>query len=69
MTENQLKVKLSNNKTEALVFSVLSSLKLSTVFFPDSVTLGSHTIPFSNSARNLGFILDSNVSMKKSIRS
>ena len=35
---------------------------------PDSITLGpSHNIPFSDSARNLGVILDSNLSMKKHI--
>ena len=37
-----------------------------TVPLPDSITLGSH-IPFSDSARNLGFILDSELSMKKHI--
>ena len=45
--------------------SFSSSLKLSTVSLPDSITLGSHNIPFSDSARNLGFILGSNLSMKK----
>ena len=35
-----------------------SSLKPSTVSLPDSITLGSHNILFSDSARNLGFILD-----------
>ena len=34
---------------------------------PTSITLGSHNIPFSDSARNLGFILDSKLSMKKHI--
>ena len=33
----------------------------------DSITLGSHNIPFSDSARNLGFILDSKLSTKKHI--
>ncbi len=56
MTENQLK--LNDDKTEALLFSFLSSLKPSTVSLPDSITLGSHNDPFSDSARNLGFILD-----------
>ena len=65
MTENQLK--LNDNKTEALLFPFSSSLKPSTVPLPDSVTLGSHNIPFSDSARNLGFILDSKLSMKKHI--
>ena len=65
MTRNQLK--LNNDKTEALLFPFLSSLKPSTISLPDSITLGSHNIPFSDSARNLDFILDSNLSMKKHI--
>ena len=65
MTENQLK--LNDDKTEALLFPFSSSLKPSTVPLPDSITLGSHNIPFSDSARNLGFILDSELSMKKHI--
>ena len=36
-------------------------------YITDSITLGSHNIPFSDSARNLGFILDSKLSMKKHI--
>ena len=40
-------------------------MKPSTVSLPDSITLGSHSIPFSDSARNLRFILDSELSMKK----
>ena len=65
MMENQLK--LNDNKTEALLFPFSSSLKPSTVPLPDSITFGSHNIPFSDSARNLGFILDSKLSMKKHI--
>ena len=65
MTENQLK--LNDDKTEALFFPFSSSLKPSTVPLPDSITLGSHNIPFSDSARNLGSILDSKLSMKKHI--
>ena len=64
MMENQLK--LNDDKTEALLFPFSSSLKL-TVPLPDSITLGSHNIPFSDSARNLGFILDSKLSVKKHI--
>ena len=65
MTEKQLK--LNDDKTEALLFPFSSSLKPSTGPLPDSITLGSHNIPFSDSARNLGFILDSKLSMKKHI--
>ena len=65
MTENQLK--LNDDKTEALLFPFSSSLKPSTVSLPDSITLGSHNIPISDSARNLGFIFDSKLSMKKHV--
>ena len=64
-SRNQLK--LNDDKTEALLFPFPSSLKPSTVPLPDSITLGSHNIPFSDSARNLGFILDSKLSMKKHV--
>ena len=40
-------------------------LNPSTVSLPDSITLGPHNITFSNSARNFGVILDSNLSTKK----
>ena len=55
MTENQLK--LNDDKTEALLLSFFSSSK------PAAISL--HNIPFSDSVRNLGFILDSELSMKK----
>ena len=48
-------------------FPFSSFLKPSTVPLPGSITLGSHNIPFSGSARNLGFILDSKLSMKKHV--
>ena len=65
MTGNKLK--LNDDKTEALLFPFSSSLKSSTVSLPDSITLGSHNIPFSDSASNLAFILDSKLSMKKHV--
>ena len=65
MTENQLK--LNDDKTEALLFPFSSSLKPSTIHLPDSIILGSHNIPFSDSARNLGFILVSKLSLKKHV--
>ena len=63
MTENQ--IKLNDDKTEALL-SLSSSLK-PTVSLPASITVGSHNIPFSDSARNLGVILDSKLSTKKHV--
>ena len=65
ITENQLR--LNDDKTKGLLFPFSSSLKPSTVSFPDSITLGSHNIAFSDSARNLGVILDSKLSMKKHV--
>ena len=65
MTENLLK--LNGDKTEALLFPFSSSLKPSAVTLPDSITLGSRNIPFSDSARNLGFVLHSKLSMKKHV--
>ena len=62
MAENQLKL---NDCKTALLFPFSSSLKPSTVSRPDSVTLGN--IPFSDSASNLGVILDSNLSTKKHV--
>ena len=63
MTEHQLK--RNDDKTEALLFPSSSSLKPSTISLPDSITLGSHNIPFPDSARNPGIILDSKLSAKK----
>ena len=65
MTENRLK--LNDDKTEALLFSFFSSSKPAAVSLPDSITLGCHNVPFSDSARNLGFIHDSELSMKKHV--
>ena len=65
MTENQLK--LDDDKTEALLFPFSSSLKPSTVSLPNSITLGSHNIPFSDSSRNIEFILDSKLYTKKHV--
>ena len=44
-----------------------SSLKPSIVSPPDSITLGSHNFPISDSTRNLVVILDSKLSMKKHV--
>ena len=49
MTKHRLK--LNDDKTEALLFPFSSSSKPSTVSLPDLVTLGSRCILFSDSAR------------------
>ena len=43
-TENQLR--LNDDKTEAILFPFSSSLRPFTISHPDSITLGSHNIPF-----------------------
>ena len=53
------------NRSSSL--SLFVFLKPSTISLPDSITLGSHNIPFSGSAWNLGFILDSKLSRKKHV--
>ena len=63
MTDNQLK--LNDDKTEALLFSPSSQSVNSPL--PDSILLGCHNIPFSESARNLGFTLDLRLSMMKHV--
>ena len=63
------KLKHDDDNTEALLFPSSFSLKPSTIFLPDSNTLGSHiSFWFFDSARNLtGFILDSKLSTKKHV--
>ena len=62
MTRNKLK--LNDDKTEALLFSgsVPSDCTL-----PTSVAICSSSVSFSQKARNLGFIMDSDLSMKQHI--
>ena len=63
MCNNQLK--LNEDKTEAMLFSTpyLSSCHC----LPSSVMVGTHEILFSDKVRNLGFILDSNLTMKQHV--
>lgn len=62
MNTNMLK--LNDDKTEAILFTSSSS---SDSPLPTSITVGSSDISFSDSARNLGFIMDSTLSMKQHI--
>ena len=61
MTDNRLK--LNDDKTEALLFSHTNKV----VPLPSSVSLNACDIPFSDSVRNLGFIFDSNLSMRQHV--
>jgi hypothetical protein len=63
MSENQLK--LNDDKTEALLF--VPDKLTDTFELPSGIPIGSHVIPFSDSARNLGFVLDSKLTMKKHV--
>ena len=65
MDDNQLK--LNDEKTEALLFAS-GSLKIPDPI-PSGVNVGSHFIPFCKSARNLGVILDSELSMRDHVKS
>ena len=56
---------LTKLRWKRVLFPFSSSLRPSTVSLPDSITLCFHNIPFSDSARNLGVLLDSNLYMKK----
>ena len=61
------KLKLNDDKTEIMI---VSSPRMSTsVPVPDSVFVGNSTIQFSSSVKNLGVILDSNLSMHSQVLS
>ena len=59
MTDNRLK--LNDDKTEAILFHSKTSFSSSTK--PDSLQVGSSSIPFAPSARNLGFIITQDMSL------
>ena len=61
----QQSIKLNEDKTEAILFSTPS---LSTCHcLTSSIMVGIHEILFSDQVRNLGFILDSNLTMKQHV--
>ena len=57
----------TKQKLFSFPFRLPGNLLPSPSLIRDSTTLGSHNIPFFDSARNLGFILDSKLSMKKHV--
>ena len=59
------KLKLNEDKTEVILFSTpsLSSCHC----LPSSIMVGTHEIMFSDKVRNLGFILDSNLTVKQHV--
>jgi hypothetical protein len=62
MSENRLK--LNDDKTEALLFSKPGSFSAA---LPSSLQIGSTIISFSSHARDLGFILSSDMSLDKQV--
>ena len=61
MSSNELKV--NNDKTEAII---VSSQRMSTSLpMPDSLTVGTLNVLFSQSVKTLGVMLDTHLSMKK----
>ena len=64
MEENKLKI--NNDKTEAIRFSSSSSIN-TTLPHPQTIFLSNTYVEFSGTVRNLGFIFDSDLSMKQHI--
>ena len=64
MEENKLK--LNNDKTEAIRFSSSSSIS-TTLPHPQKISLSNTDVEFSGTVRNLGFIFDSDLSVKQHI--
>ena len=60
------KLKLNEEKTEAVLFASASSSSRHNL--PSSIQLGSASIPFSHTVRDLGFYLDADLSMKQHIK-
>ena len=64
MEENKLK--LNNDKTETICFSLSSSF-IATLQYPQTISLSNTDAEFAGTVRNLGFIFDSDLSMKQLI--
>ena len=58
-------LKLNEDKIEAILFSAPSVSSCHCL--PSSLMVGTHEILFSDKVRNLGFILDSNLTMKQHV--
>ena len=64
MEENKLK--LNNDKTETILFSLSSSV-ITTLQHPQTISLSNTDVKFAGTVRNIGFIFDSDLSMKQLI--
>jgi hypothetical protein len=66
MNTNQLK--LNDDKTEAMIFTPPVGLNSDFISVPTGVKVGSHFIPFCTEAKNLGVIIDPELSMKEHVK-
>ena len=68
MEENKLKnkLKLNNDKTEGIRFLSSSSIN-TTLPHPQTISLSNNDVELSGTVRNLGFISDSDLSLKQHI--
>ena len=63
----QNKLKLNDDKTEVLLIQTKNSFK--SCESPSILHVGNEDIPFSESARNLGYIISYNMSLDKHVMS
>ena len=64
MTVNKLKL-FNNDKTEAMIVSSGRESRSLSFFLPESMTIGSASVPMSDSVKNLGGTLDCHLTLKK----
>ena len=63
------KLKLRDNKTETMIVSSGRKSRSLSFSFSDSVTVGSSSVPLSDSVKNLGVTLDYHLTMKTQVSS
>ena len=61
------RLELNDHKTEAMIVSSGRKSRSLVSFFPDSMTIGSASVPMSDSVRNSGITLDCHLTMKTHI--
>ena len=61
------KLKLKDNKTEAVIISPGRKSRSLSFLFPDSVTVVSASIPLSDSVKNLGVTFDCHLTMETQV--
>ena len=61
------KLKLNDEKTEGVIVSSGRKSRSLSFSFPDSITVGSSSVPLSDSVKNLGVTLDCHLTMKTQV--